>query len=384
MAFKRPSARMGTGGRRGRSRFGGDESRRDSGLGEAAYSRGAGDAGARTARRTARGYESGRTTVGAGPLDAGLRDRRERPASPSSRGERQGSRRSKGAGRLVGAKGRANERGDAGYGRSVVRGRSAERDSRALETTADEAQEEFISGRRAVMEALKSGRPINKILVQESASGGGLGELLALAREQSAVVQQVPKAKLDEVAKNKSHQGVLAYVAAKPYVELDDLIAIAKRSYPGLIVVLDGVEDPHNLGSVLRSVDGAGAAGVVIPKRRAVPLTGTVSKASAGALEHVEVARVANISQALEQLKKAGFWVMGAAGEAATLYTEVDLTGNIALVIGNEGVGLGKLVRDRCDALLRLPMHGQVNSLNAGVATGILLYEVLRQRAAKN
>ncbi|MCY0876465.1 MAG: 23S rRNA (guanosine(2251)-2'-O)-methyltransferase RlmB [Firmicutes bacterium] len=240
-----------------------------------------------------------------------------------------------------------------------------------------------MSGRRAVMEALKSGRPINKILVQESASGGGLGELLALAREQSAVVQQVPKAKLDEVAKNKSHQGVLAYVAAKPYVDLDDLIAIAKRSYPGLIVVLDGLEDPHNLGSVLRSVDGAGAAGVVIPKRRAVPLTGTVSKASAGALEHVEVARVSNMSQALDDLKKAGFWVMGAAGEANTLYTDADLTGNIALVIGNEGTGLGKLVRERCDALIKLPMYGQVNSLNAGVATGILLYEVLRQRAAK-
>lgn len=368
MAVRRPSARMGTGGRRGR--------------GPGADQRDAGGFAGRTDSGFARGARGRTTDRGAEVVD-GSRRRPGRSAvgdSEQPRGRRSGVAR---PGARPEGSPRTGGRSDTRFARGAGRGRSVEREPRGADVSSEEPQDEFISGRRAVMEALKSGRPINKILVQESASGGGLGELLALAREQSAVVQQVPKAKLDEVAKNKSHQGVLAYVAAKPYVDLDDLIAIAKRSYPGLIVVLDGLEDPHNLGSVLRSVDGAGAAGVVIPKRRAVPLTGTVSKASAGALEHVEVARVSNMSQALDDLKKAGFWVMGAAGEANTLYTDADLTGNIALVIGNEGTGLGKLVRERCDALIKLPMYGQVNSLNAGVATGILLYEVLRQRAAK-
>jgi len=258
------------------------------------------------------------------------------------------------------------------------RGRSAER---PVADATGEVSDEFITGRRAVMEALKSERAINKLLVQDNAEGGGLGELLALARQHSIVIQQVPKAKLDDVATNRSHQGVLAYVAAKPYAELDELIAKAKSGYPGLLVVLDGVEDPHNLGSILRSVDGVGAAGVIIPKRRAVPLTGTVSKSSAGALEHVQVARVANISQTLELLKKEGFWIIGAAGEAAKVYTEADFTGNVVLVIGNEGEGLSRLVSEHCDFLVKLPMHGQINSLNAGVAAGILLYEVVRQRA---
>lgn len=252
-----------------------------------------------------------------------------------------------------------------------------------VEPLVDAVEDEFITGRRAVVEALKSERAINKLLVQENASGGGLGELLALAREHGVVVQQVPKAKLDDVAKNRSHQGVLAYVAAKPYLELEDLIVKAKSGFPGLLVVLDGVEDPHNLGSILRSVDGVGAAGVIIPKRRAVPLTGTVSKASAGALEHVDVARVSNVVQALQRLKKEGFWITGAASEAKQLYTEVDFTGNVVLVIGNEGEGIARLTAQTCDALVKLPMQGQVNSLNAGVAAGILLYEVVRQRAAK-
>ena len=242
-------------------------------------------------------------------------------------------------------------------------------------------EEEFIAGRRAVLEALKGERTLNKILLQEGISGGSLIEILALARDQSIIVQQAPKAKLDEVAKNRSHQGILAYVSAKPYVELEDLIEIAKKRRPGLLVLLDCLEDPHNLGSVLRSVDGAGASGVIIPKRRAAPLTGTVSKASAGALEHVDVARVTNVSQALEKLQSAGFWIVGATADAPQNYTQVDYTMPTVLVVGNEGTGLGRLTAERCDILVKLPMLGKVNSLNAGVATGILLYEVIRQRA---
>ncbi|MGZ4105913.1 MAG: 23S rRNA (guanosine(2251)-2'-O)-methyltransferase RlmB, partial [Tumebacillaceae bacterium] len=152
---------------------------------------------------------------------------------------------------------------------------------------------------------------------------------------------------------------------------------------PGLIIVLDEIEDPHNLGSILRTADGVGAHGVVIPKRRAVPLTATVAKASAGAIEHMPVARVANISQAIETLKKAGFWVVGTEVETDKMYHQVDMTGPTVIVIGNEGKGLGEVIKKRCDYLVRLPMIGQVQSLNAGVATGILLYEVLRQRGEK-
>ncbi len=245
---------------------------------------------------------------------------------------------------------------------------------------AEPAADEFVIGRRAIIEALKGGRSLNKLLVQEQAEGGSLGEILALAREHGVVVQRVPRVKLDEVAQNRSHQGVLAYVAAKSYVELDDLIIKAKAKKPGLLIVLDGLEDPHNLGSVMRSVDGSGATGVIIPKRRAVPLTGTVAKASAGALEYVDVARVGNVNQALARLKEAGFWIVGADERAQQMYYEADLTLPTVIVIGNEGTGIAKLTQNVCDMLVKLPMEGQVNSLNAGVAAGILLYEAVRQR----
>lgn len=242
-------------------------------------------------------------------------------------------------------------------------------------------QEDFIIGRRAVMEALKGKRELNKLLVQESASGGSFSEIIHRAKEQAVVVQTVPRAKLDDITQRGNHQGVVAYVAAKAYVELDELIAIALKKKPALLVMLDGIEDPHNLGSILRSVDAAGASGVIIPKHRAVPLTGTVAKASAGALEHVEVARVVNLSQAIDALKEAGFWLVGADAKAPTFHWQADFTMPTVLVIGNEGEGLARLTTERCDMLVKLPMHGQVASLNAGVATGILLYEVVRQRA---
>ncbi len=232
-----------------------------------------------------------------------------------------------------------------------------------------------------MIEGLKGERSLNRILVQEEATGGSLTEILGLAREQGVVVQRVPRSKLDEIAHETRHQGVLAYISAKPYVELDDLIELARKRKPGLIVVLDGVEDPHNLGSVIRSAEGSGAAGVVISKRRAVPLTGTVAKASAGALEHVEVARVPNLNQAIGHLKDAGFWVVGAAVETGQNYYESDFTGPTAIVIGGEGAGLSRLTAERCDFLVRIPMLGKVASLNAGVAAGILLYEAVRQRA---
>lgn len=269
------------------------------------------------------------------------------------------------------------------------RGRKREpykRDDRAqsrthVATASQVEQNDFVLGRRAVMEALKGERELNKLLVQENASGGSFSEIIHRAKEQSVVIQTVPRAKLDEITQHGNHQGVVAYVAAKEYVELDELIAIALKKKPALLVMLDGIEDPHNLGSILRSVDAAGASGVIIPKRRAVPLTGTVAKASAGALEHVEVARVTNLSQAIDALKEAGFWLVGADAKAPTFHWQADFTMPTVLVIGNEGEGLARLTAERCDMLVKLPMHGQVDSLNAGVATGILLYEVVRQRA---
>jgi 23S rRNA (guanosine2251-2'-O)-methyltransferase len=250
-----------------------------------------------------------------------------------------------------------------------------------LEQGAVEENPEQLEGRHPVLEALKAGREINKILVAEGADKGSAAEILAVARERGIVIQRVPRAKLETIAQSRNHQGIIAYLAAKEYVELETLIERASRSErPGLLVILDEIEDPYNFGSILRTAEGAGAHGVVIPKRRAVPLTATVAKASAGAIEHMPVARVGNIGQALETLKKAGFWVIGTDVDAPQLYTQADLNIPLAVVIGNEGKGLGEVVKKRCDFLVRLPMVGSVQSLNASVATGILLYEILRQR----
>jgi 23S rRNA (guanosine2251-2'-O)-methyltransferase len=248
----------------------------------------------------------------------------------------------------------------------------------------EETANETIVGRRSVIEALKSNTTINKILLAEGVETGSVVELLSKAKERSVIVQRVPRKKLDQLAPDMNHQGVLAYMAPKEYVELEDLIELAKaKGNQGLLVVLDEIEDPHNLGSIMRSADGAGAQGIVISKRRSAPLTATVSKASAGAIEYIPVARVTSISQALKQLQKAGFWVVGTDVDADKRYDQVDYTGPIVIVIGNEGKGLRSLSKENCDFLVQLPMLGSVQSLNAGVAAGILLYEVIRQRLSK-
>jgi 23S rRNA (guanosine2251-2'-O)-methyltransferase len=260
------------------------------------------------------------------------------------------------------------------------------RGTRTVQTTVQEEPNfETIVGRRSVIEALKSDATINKILLAEGVESGSVVELLNKAKERSIIVQRVPRKKIDQLAPGLNHQGVLAYMAPKEYAELEDLIERAKqKGKHGLLVVLDEIEDPHNLGSILRSADGAGAQGVVISKRRSAPLTATVSKASAGAIEHVPVARVASISQALKQLQKAGFWVVGTDVNAAKRYDQIDYDLPLVIVIGNEGKGLRSLVKETCDFLVQLPMLGHVQSLNAGVAAGILLYEAVRQRLSKN
>ena len=247
----------------------------------------------------------------------------------------------------------------------------------------------LIFGRNAVKEAVKAGRSIDKILVQTEPDGS-LREIVALAREAKIIVHEVNRKKLDEVClpfghggKTANHQGIAAYTAGVEYCEISDILSLAaEKGEKPFVVVLDGVEDPHNLGSIIRSADCAGAHGVILGKHRSAPVTAAAVKASAGASEHMLIARVVNISAALEELKAAGLWIAGADMEGKSMYDQ-DMTGAFALVIGNEGEGLSRLVRERCDYLVSIPMGGHVDSLNAGVAAGILLFEKRRQEKAK-
>lgn len=308
---------------------------------------------------------------------------------PTGRGEGTRRGRSSGEGRRTRSEGRSQDDATRGgrRGRTVRAprdhgarpGAAAPRSNGAPVLTEEPSQApEFVAGRRPVLETLRAGRAINKLLIAEGAEGGSLAEIVGKAKAAGVLMQKVPRAHLNTIA-GEGHQGVIAYVAAHEYADLADVMS-RQTGQPPLVVLLDEVSDPHNLGAVLRTAEGAGAQGVVIPKRRAVPLTGTVAKAAAGALEYLPVARVANLNQAIDQLKKAGYWVVGSTAESGTSYTEVDYKGKIALVVGSEGQGISRLMRERCDYLVRLPMHGKVQSLNASVAAGVLLYEIVRQR----
>ena len=238
-----------------------------------------------------------------------------------------------------------------------------------------------IEGRNPVLEALKAGREINKLLVAKGAREGSILQIIGVARDAGVIIQEVDRTKLDQLAEGRNHQGVIAMVAAHTYAEVDDIFAAAQaKGEDPLILVLDGIEDPQNLGSLLRTVDAVGAHGVIIPERRAVGLTETVAKVSAGAIEYVPVARVVNITRTLEELKARGVWVVGTDQDARELYHQARLTGPLAVVIGSEGKGIGRLISEHCDFLVRLPMLGHVTSLNAAVAGAILVYEIRRQR----
>lgn len=241
--------------------------------------------------------------------------------------------------------------------------------------------EEWIAGKHSVLEALRSGRTINKIWIAENSQKHVTAPILAEAKNAGIIVQFVDKRKLDQMADHVQHQGIVAQVAAYGYVEVEELIAAAeaKQEKPFLLI-LDEIEDPHNLGSILRTADCTGVHGVIIPKRRSVGLTATVSKTSAGAVEYVPVARVTNISQTIDLLKEHGIWVGGADAATDQDVYQSDLSIPLALVIGNENKGIGRLVKEKCDFLVKLPMLGSIHSLNASVAAGVLMYEVLRQR----
>lgn len=241
--------------------------------------------------------------------------------------------------------------------------------------------EEYIVGKNPVLEILRSGRSVNKIWVAEGSLKGPMNQIIGMAKEAKIQVQFVPKKKLDQVAEGESHQGVIAFAAAYDYVEVEDILKKAEeKGEPAFLLILDEIEDPHNLGSILRTADVVGAHGVIIPKRRAVGLTSTVAKSSAGAMEYVPVARVTNIVRTMEELKEKGVWMAGtdASGEQDFRQAKYDMP--IGLIIGSEGKGMSRLVKETCDFTVRLPMVGHVTSLNASVAGALLMFEVFRQR----
>ena len=244
--------------------------------------------------------------------------------------------------------------------------------------------EDVIVGRNAVTEALKSGRAVNRLLVAEGDGQGSIREIVRLARESGAIVETVARSKIEAVARGFRHQGVLAYTSPVDYMPLDELLEAARaKSDAPFLLLLDELEDPHNLGAILRTADAVGVDGVLIPRRRSCPLSATVAKTSAGAVEYVPVARIGNIAQTIKALKDEGFWIIGADMDGTTDYFDADLTGATVLVVGSEGRGISRIVRDNCDILVKIPMLGKINSLNVSVAGAVLMYESLRQRWKK-
>ena len=249
------------------------------------------------------------------------------------------------------------------------------------EENTEELSEGVLEGRNAVTEALRSGRTIDKVFVAAGDTDRGLARLAAEAKAAGAVVNTVDRRKLDQMSVTHAHQGIIAMTAAHEYATIDDMLALAReRGETPLIVICDELTDPHNLGAILRTAECAGAHGVVIPKRRSVGLTAVVAKASAGAVEYMKVAKVSKVVAAIRELKEKGVWVYGTAADGEAAMYEADLKGPAAIVIGNEGQGMSRLVGENCDQKVRIPMKGRISSLNASNAASILLYEAVRQR----
>ena len=240
--------------------------------------------------------------------------------------------------------------------------------------------ESLTEGRNAVLEAFRSGKTVDRLFVLDGCQDGPVKTILREAKKQDTMVQYVKKERLDQLSETKNHQGVIAYCAACEYAEVSDILENAKKKGEApFIVLLDGIEDPHNLGAIIRTANQAGAHGVIIPKRRAVGLTATVARTSAGAVNYTPVAKVTNLVTVMEDLKKEGMWFVCADMDGEMMYN-LDLKGSIGLVIGNEGEGVSRLVKEKCDFVASIPMKGDIDSLNASVAAGVLAYEVVRQR----
>ena len=262
--------------------------------------------------------------------------------------------------------------------RSPQRDRSPWKDKDNLEAEADG----IIEGRNAVIEALRAGTPIDKIYLAKGETDAALGHIASTARSKGIVVTDADRRKLDAMSRTHAHQGVIAIAAVREYVSVEDILAAAReKDEAPLLVICDELSDPHNLGAVIRTAECAGAHGIVIPKRRSAGLTAIVAKTSAGAVSYLPVARVPNLTALLKDLKSQGIWIFGTAAEGTTSLYQADFKGPTAIVIGSEGDGMGRLVREQCDFLVSIPMRGKINSLNASAAAAVVLYEAVRQRS---
>ena len=248
------------------------------------------------------------------------------------------------------------------------------------ENNSEKIYDDIVYGRNAVLELLKSDRDINKIYIEKGEKHGSINEIISKAKEARIVIAEVEKSKLDFMTK-ENHQGVIASVPPFNYCEVEDILDFAKqKNEDPFIVILDGIEDPHNLGAIIRTAETAGVHGIIIPKRRSASVNSTVSKVSTGATTYMKIARVNNLNDTIKKLKNNGLWIIGTDGEAEKYYYEQDFSGSIAIIIGSEGFGMSKLVKDNSDILVKIPMKGKITSLNASVSAGIIMYEVVRSK----
>ena len=245
----------------------------------------------------------------------------------------------------------------------------------------EKSYEDRVEGRNGVLELLASDRDVNKLYVQKGEKHGSINKIIAIAKEKRIVIAEMEKAKMDAMSETHNHQGVIAVVPPFNYCDVDDILDYAKsKNEKAFVVILDGIEDVHNLGSIIRTAETAGVHGIIIPKRRATQVNATVSKTSAGAVEHMKIARVNNLADTIRNLKEGGLWIIGTDMDTEVSYANQDYTGDIAIVIGSEGFGMSKIVKDNCDFLIKIPMKGKITSLNASVSAGIVMYEALKQR----
>lgn len=250
-----------------------------------------------------------------------------------------------------------------------------------MEEIKNEEYQDQVEGRNSVLELLESGKDINKILILQGERHGSINEIVAKAKEKKIVIVEVDKYKFNKISQTENPQGVIAIVPPFNYCDVDDILEEAKeKNEKAFILILDGIEDPHNLGSIIRTAETAGVHGIIIPKRRSALVNSTVNKTSAGAANYMKIARVNNLNETIEYLKKHDVWIYGTDINTDKLYYDENMTGNIAIVIGNEGTGISKLVKEKCDFLIKIPMKGKISSLNASVSTGIILYEAVKQR----
>ena len=241
-----------------------------------------------------------------------------------------------------------------------------------------------VEGRNSVLELLESGKDINKIFVAKGERQGSINKIIGKAKDSKVVIVETDKRKLDEMSQTGNHQGVIAIIPPFEYCDVDEILKVAKeKNEDPFIIILDGIEDPHNLGAIIRTAETAGAHGVIIPKRRAVGVNSTVNKSSAGAVEYMKVARVNNITETMNYLKEQGLWIIGTDIDTDKYYYNQDMTGPIAIVIGSEGFGMSRLVKENCDILVKIPMKGNITSLNASVSAGIVMYEIVKQKNKK-